>query len=96
MARALELLDAGQVVALPTETVYGLAADALNPEAVARIFEAKERPRFDPLIIHLPDQKALDQVSEIETETVQRLTQTFWPGPLTIVLRKREDRKSVV
>ena len=96
MARALELLDAGQVVALPTETVYGLAADALNPEAVARIFEAKERPRFDPLIIHLPDQKALDQVSEIETETVQRLTQTFWPGPLTIVLRKRDTIPDIV
>ena len=96
VARALELLDAGQVVALPTETVYGLAADALNPEAVARIFEAKERPRFDPLIIHLPDQKALDQVSEIETETVQRLTQTFWPGPLTIVLRKRDTIPDIV
>jgi len=96
VARALELLDAGQVVALPTETVYGLAADALNPEAVARIFEAKERPRFDPLIVHLPDQKALDQVSEIETELVQRLTQAFWPGPLTIVLQKRDAIPDIV
>ena len=90
VSRAVELLDAGQVVALPTETVYGLAADALNPEAVARIFEAKERPRFDPLIVHLPEQKALDQVSEPETNIVPQLTQAFWPGPLTIVLRKRE------
>src|SRR5207253_8629940 len=90
VGKAAALLEAGQVVALPTETVYGLAADALNPEAVARIFEAKERPRFDPLIVHLPEQKALDQVSEPETNIVPQLTQTFWPGPLTIVLRKRE------
>ena len=96
VSRAVELLDAGQVVALPTETVYGLAADALNPEAVARIFEAKERPRFDPLIIHLPEQKALDQVSEPETNIVPQLTQTFWPGPLTIVLRKREAIPDIV
>jgi len=96
VARALELLDAGQVVALPTETVYGLAADALNPEAVARIFEAKERPRFDPLIVHLPEQKALDHVSKIETEIVPQLTQAFWPGPLTIVLRKRDTIPDIV
>ena len=96
VSRAVELLDAGQVVALPTETVYGLAADALNPEAVARIFEAKERPRFDPLIIHLPEQKALDQVSEPETNIVPQLTQAFWPGPLTIVLRKREAIPDIV
>ena len=96
VSRALELLDAGQVVALPTETVYGLAADALNPEAVARIFEAKERPLFDPLIVHLPEQKALDQVSETETKIVPRLTQAFWPGPLTIVLRKRDAIPDIV
>ena len=96
VSRAVELLDAGQVVALPTETVYGLAADALNPEAVARIFEAKERPRFDPLIVHLPEQKSLDQVSEPETNIVPQLTQTFWPGPLTIVLRKREAIPDIV
>ena len=54
-AKAVKLLHAGEVVALPTETVYGLAADALNAVAVAKIFEAKERPRFDPLIVHLPD-----------------------------------------
>src|SRR5207302_4581545 len=70
VSRAVELLHAGEVVALPTETVYGLAADAFNPEAVARIFETKERPRFDPLIVHLPDRKALDQVSETERKIV--------------------------
>jgi len=96
VARALELLGAGQVVALPTETVYGLAADALNPDAVAKIFEAKERPRFDPLIVHLPDQKALDQVGEAGTKIIRQLTEAFWPGPFTIVLPKREAIPDIV
>lgn len=96
VARALELLGAGQVVALPTETVYGLAADALNPDAVAKIFEAKERPRFDPLIVHLPDQKALDRVGEAGTKIIRQLTEAFWPGPFTIVLPKREAIPDIV
>jgi L-threonylcarbamoyladenylate synthase len=62
-AKAIRLLRDGEVVALPTETVYGLAADALNPDAVAKIFEAKERPRFDPLIVHLPGGEALDEIA---------------------------------
>ena len=64
---AAKLLRDGDIVALPTETVYGLAADALNPDAVAKIFEAKERPRFDPLIVHLPGVNWLEQVAEIRT-----------------------------
>jgi len=96
VARALELLDAGEVVALPTETVYGLAADALNPDAVTKIFEAKKRPRFDPLIVHLPERKTLDQVSQTEGKIVSRLTEAFWPGPLTIVLRKRDAIPDIV
>src|SRR5205085_10451904 len=91
-----ELLHAGQVVSLPTETVYGLAGDAFNPEAVARIFETKERPRFDPLIVHLADRKSLDQVSETETKVVPELAEAFWPGPLTIVLRKRDAIPDIV
>jgi L-threonylcarbamoyladenylate synthase len=82
----------GEVVALPTETVYGLAADALNGEAVAKIFETKERPRFDPLIIHLPDRDWLERVTDIPTqdrELVLKLTDRFWPGPFTIVLPRR-------
>ena len=63
---AVELLRKGEVVALPTETVYGLAADALNPIAVAKIFEAKERPRFDPLIVHLPDEQWLERVAIVD------------------------------
>ena len=90
---AVELLRAGEIVALPTETVYGLAADALNPNAVAKIFEAKERPRFDPLIVHLPGSEWLERVAEIpaqDRQLVDELTAKFWPGPFTIVLPKRD------
>lgn len=90
---AAKLLHEGQTVALPTETVYGLAADALNPAAVTRIFEAKERPRFDPLIVHLPDVSWLDQIAEIENETrelLNKLIVRFWPGPLTFVLPRKK------
>lgn len=89
---AVRLLKAGEVVALPTETVYGLAADALNPAAVAKVFEAKERPTFDPLIVHLPDKKLLDTVADIPPETQKTLIQLierFWPGPLTLILPKK-------
>ncbi|MES2572606.1 MAG: L-threonylcarbamoyladenylate synthase [Verrucomicrobiota bacterium] len=87
--RAVALLAAGEPVALPTETVYGLAADALNAEAVAKIFEAKERPFFDPLIVHLPDREWLDRIASIPAKIrplVEALTTAFWPGPLTLVL----------
>ena len=89
---AVGLLRAGDVVALPTETVYGLAADALNAEAVAKIFEAKERPSFDPLIVHLPHKSDLDTVAEVPESIapfVKRLADRFWPGPLTLVLPKK-------
>jgi L-threonylcarbamoyladenylate synthase len=91
--RAVELLRQGQVVAVPTETVYGLAADALRAEAVIRIFEAKERPKFDPLIVHLPDRTWLERVAKIDTinkEIVFELIDVFWPGPFTIVLPKTD------
>lgn len=89
---AVRLLQSGEVVALPTETVYGLAADALNPQAVAKIFEAKERPTFDPLIVHLPDKKMLDTVADVPEDVqkiVNRLIERFWPGPLTLILPKK-------
>ncbi len=89
--QAVTLLHSGETVALPTETVYGLAADATNPVAVAKIFEAKERPAFDPLIVHLPSRKSLHEVAEVPAELeadITRLIETFWPGPLTIVLPK--------
>jgi L-threonylcarbamoyladenylate synthase len=93
--RAVELLRKGEVVALPTETVYGLAADALNPVAVAKVFEAKVRPRFDPLIVHLPDEKWLERVAKIDNRSrapIKKLTAQFWPGPLTLVF----DREPIV
>jgi L-threonylcarbamoyladenylate synthase len=93
--RAVELLRKGEVVALPTETVYGLAADALDPVAVAKIFEAKERPHFDPLIVHLPDKHWLERVTKIDNTfraVIERLVTQFWPGPLTLVL----DRQQIV
>ena len=87
-----EQLEQGGVVALPTETVYGLAGDALNPAAAARIFEAKERPFFDPLICHIPDLEWLDRITAIPRSLhplVARLAAAFWPGPLTLVLPKQ-------
>src|SRR5581483_50948 len=83
---AVELLERGEVVALPTETVYGLAADAMNPDAVLKIFEAKERPFFDPLIVHLPDLDWLERVTIVDEPLVKKLIEKFWPGPLTVVL----------
>ena len=92
-AAAVELLRKGEIVALPTETVYGLAADALNPIAVAEIFEAKERPRFDPLIVHLPSHDWLAKIANVPEQNrqlISKLADKFWPGPFTIVLPKRE------
>jgi L-threonylcarbamoyladenylate synthase len=88
--QAAALLAAGQPVALPTETVYGLAADALDPHAAARVFEAKGRPRFDPLIVHLPSLHWLDRLTTAAADPlVQALVCRFWPGPLTLVLPRR-------
>ncbi len=88
---AAVLLQAGEVVALPTETVYGLAADAFNPQAVAKVFEVKERPAFDPLIVHIASFRELSDVAEVPEDiasVVKSLAGTFWPGPLTMVLPK--------
>jgi L-threonylcarbamoyladenylate synthase len=98
-AAAVELLRKGDIVALPTETVYGLAADALNPIAVAKIFEAKERPRFDPLIVHLPNFDWLEKIADLPKQSGQltsKLADRFWPGPFTIVLRKRQIVPEIV
>ncbi len=95
----MELLRDGQVVAVPTETVYGLAADALDQDAALRIFDAKERPKFDPLIVHLPDREWLDRLTTVpdeDRELVGRLIERFWPGPLTLVLPKKEIVPDVV
>jgi L-threonylcarbamoyladenylate synthase len=92
VAEAVELLREGAAVALPTETVYGLAADALRADAVTKIFAAKERPRFDPLIIHLPDKEWVARVAVVEESAsalFEQLSDRFWPGPLTFVMTRR-------
>ncbi len=88
MERALGLIAAGEVVAIPTETVYGLAGDATNGVAVAKIFEAKGRPRFNPLIAHVADLAMAERIGVFD-KLSQKLAEAFWPGPLTLVLPLR-------
>jgi len=80
----------GGLVAFPTETVYGLGANALDPIAVAKIFASKERPSFDPLIVHIASMDQLERLTRIQDERIARLARAFWPGPLTLVLPKSE------
>lgn len=88
IAEAAQLILAGQVVAVPTETVYGLAADATSSEAVARIYEAKRRPAFNPLIVHVPDLAAAEQIGRFD-DRAEALASRHWPGPLTLVVPLR-------
>lgn len=93
---AAGIIRGGGLVAFPTETVYGLGADARNPRAVARIFAAKQRPRFDPLIVHIHDRAQLEEIAEPLPNDARKLTDKFWPGPLTIVVPKREAVPDIV
>lgn len=88
VARAAALIREGRLVAMPTETVYGLAADATNARAVAAIYAAKGRPSFNPLIVHVADAAMAGRYAEL-TPLARRLADAFWPGPLTLVLPKR-------
>lgn len=88
LAEAVRLLQAGELVAFPTETVYGLGADAANPEAVAKIFAAKGRPADHPLIVHLPGAGHLDQWARDVPQMAWDLAEAFWPGPLTLILKR--------
>jgi len=90
LAEAAELIMRGLPVAVPTETVYGLAADATNGEAVARIYAAKGRPRFNPLIVHVPDLETAEEIAQFDA-LARDLARRFWPGPLTLVLPKRTN-----
>jgi L-threonylcarbamoyladenylate synthase len=85
IAEAARLILAGEPVAVPTETVYGLAADATNADAVARIYEAKGRPSFNPLIVHVPDLETAERIGEF-SEAARELAREHWPGPLTLVV----------
>jgi L-threonylcarbamoyladenylate synthase len=87
--RAVDLLRAGELVAFPTETVYGLGADAANPAAVAKIFAAKGRPADHPLIVHLAGHDAVDHWAEQVPAVAWELMEAFWPGPLTLILKKQ-------
>lgn len=95
LRQAAAILRQGGLVGMPTETVYGLAADATDPVAVARIFKAKGRPRFDPLIVHIADPADLDQVGE-PSPADRVLAERFWPGPLTLIMPRKPCIPEVV
>ena len=89
IAEAAALLQSGELVAFPTETVYGLGADATSDDAVARIFSAKNRPTFNPLIVHVADAHAAARIVTF-TDSARRLADAFWPGPLSLVLTRKD------
>ena len=96
---AVGLLETGEVVALPTETVYGLGADAMNSDAVAKVFAAKQRPSFDPLIVHVGSYEQVDEVANVPDElreVIGKLMKAHWPGPLTLILPKKECVPDIV
>ncbi len=90
ITEVVDLLTEGKVVAIPTETVYGLAANALNENAISAIFTLKNRPFFDPLIVHIKDESAAMDYVEYYPALAQKLAKTFWPGPLTLILPKKD------
>jgi L-threonylcarbamoyladenylate synthase len=94
--QAAEIIKKGGLVAFPTETVYGLGADAFNPIAVARVFEVKQRPYFDPLIVHVASDGDLGKLVTGIPSDAKRLIDRFWPGPLTVVLLKKEEVPDIV
>jgi L-threonylcarbamoyladenylate synthase len=93
---AADFIKSGKLVAIPTETVYGLAADAFNPQAVAKIFEAKNRPAFDPLIVHIADFEQIYKVAEFIPDNAQKLAKECWAGALTIILKKKKEIPDLV
>ncbi len=96
LRRAGERIARGGIVALPTETVYGLGADAFNARAVARVFEVKARPRFDPLIVHVASAEGVGLVAATVPPDARELMDALWPGPLTLVLPKRDALPDLV
>ena len=90
MEKAGEILKRGGLVAFPTETVYGLGANALDEEAAKKTYAAKGRPSDNPLIVHIADVEALDAIVEHISEKARRVMEKFWPGPLTLIFQKTE------
>ncbi|PZX50178.1 L-threonylcarbamoyladenylate synthase [Algoriphagus chordae] len=96
ISQAKKVLDAGELVAIPTETVYGLAGNALNPVAVASIFETKNRPSFDPLIVHVPSLAEVENYVTDIPAALRKLAEHFWPGPLTLLLPRATNIPDIV
>ena len=96
VAAAAALLKEGRLVGLPTETVYGLAADATNADAVLSIYAAKERPADNPLIVHIAELEEMYHVAASVSEAALKLAHAFWPGPLTIILPRGKNIPAVV
>ena len=90
ISKAVELLTAEEIVGIPTETVYGLAGNIYSKKAIKAIFETKQRPFFNPLIVHIPSVDYLSQIIEYVPEKAKRLAEAFWPGPITLVLKKKD------
>jgi len=90
LVEAKKLLEQGDVIAIPTETVYGLAANAFNQEAVSKIYAIKERPLFNPLIVHIKASSYLETIAQNIPPKAWQLATAFWPGPLTLVLEKKK------
>src|SRR3954462_3065698 len=93
---AKRFLDTGEIIGLPTETVYGLAANALNEDAVLKIFTAKNRPHFDPLIVHVRSTSEIDTYVEDIPTAAKQLIKAFMPGPLTLLLKKKQHIPDLV
>jgi L-threonylcarbamoyladenylate synthase len=93
---AVEALKAGELVVVPTETVYGLAADGLNNEAVMRLYEVKERPQGKPIMLQVADLEMLKSIVEFIPETALRLIKKYWPGPVSLILSKRPEVSSIL
>ena len=96
LRRAGECIAHGGLVGLPTETVYGLGADAFNVRAVAHTFEAKARPSFDPLIVHIASLEGVDRVAEVPSKKAQLLMERLWPGPLTLIMPRKPEVPDIV
>lgn len=96
LEKAIALLNANQIVAIPTETVYGLAANALSEKAVLKVYEAKERPRFNPLIVHVANLNQLQGLVAEIPDTARAMMQAFWPGPLTLLLPKSKHIPDII
>lgn len=94
--QAASLLHSGQLVALPTETVYGLAADACNPDAIKKVFIAKGRPQEHPLIVHLSSKSELENWARDISQEAKKLAENFWPGPLTMIFKKKEHVSDLI